>query len=401
MGRKLTKEEFVSRAQKKHGDKYDYSKSVYKSKDEKVCIICPKHGEFWQTPHNHCNGQQCPKCSIESKTSNTQKFIVKARNIHGDKYDYSKTVYVDNKTKICIICPIHGEFYQRPDIHLGGSVCPHCSRESRLNSLDYYIQLSIGKHGDKYDFSNSVYSGCNKEIEVRCKECGNIFYITPLALIKGTGCKTCSIESDRKILCFEGEIWRDIKGFCGYQVSNIGRVRSIDRVITVGDYKRKVDGLILKLSNDKDGYKTVNFKIGNDGKSFTKRVHRLVAEAFIENPQNYNCIDHINGIRDDNRVENLRWCTAKMNANYEIAKRNRSEAIKQSYINDPELRVIRANTFGKSNMKRIEVFKGGESLGVFESQIEASKSLGVSQSLISSCMRNGTTSKGGITVKKM
>lgn len=333
------------------------------------------------------------------RKSTTEEFIKRATKVHNEKNDYPKSVYVDNKTKICIICPIHGEFYQRPDIHLGGSVCPHCSRESRLNTLDYYIQLSQEKHGDKYDFSNSVYSGCNKEIEVRCKECGNIFYTTPLALIKGVGCKMCSIEADRKILCFEGEIWRDIKGFCGYQVSNIERVKSIDRVITVGDYKRKVDGLILKLSNDKDGYKTVNFKIGNDGKSFTKRVHRLVAEAFIENPQNYNCIDHINGIRDDNRVENLRWCTAKMNANYELALSNRSKAIKNSYISNPNLRKVRANVFRKTKSIKVEVLKDNVSLGIFDSQLDATVFLGVSQLFFSTCMY-GRRSKSDIILKK-
>ena len=119
--------------------------------------------------------------------------------------------------------------------------------------------------------------------------------------------------------------------------------------------KESAFSLISFLDKDKDGYEGVNLKIG--GKSYRKKVHRLVAEAFIDNPNNYPCIDHINGIRDDNRVENLRYCTVKMNANYELAKKNRSLAIKQSYVNNPNLREIRANTFGKSNMQRIEVFQ--------------------------------------------
>ena len=399
MGKQLTTEQFIEKARLVHGDKYDYSKSVYGGKDKKVCIICPEHGEFWQTPHNHCQGQNCPLCALENKANTTEQFIEAARKIHGDRYDYSMTKYNDSKTKVEIICPVHGVFYQRPDIHLSGSICPVCVREAKMNTLEYYIQLSIRKRGEKYDFSNATYLGATKEIEVRCKQCGNIFYITPSSLIKGTGCKMCNIEEERKIPCLYGEEWRDIMGFDGYQVSNMGRIRSVDRTIMVGYHKRDFVGLILKTNKDKDGYEGVNLKIGS--KSYRKKIHRLVAEAFIDNPDNYPCIDHINGIRDDNRVENLRWCTVKMNANYELAKKNRSSAIKQSYVSNPNLRTIRANTFGKSNMQRVEVFQNDISLGVFDSQIQASKCLGISQSIISQCARKGIKSKKGITVKKI
>lgn len=401
MSKKITQEEFVARVCKLHGDKYDYSKAVYRGKDEKVCIICPEHGEFWQTPHNHWNGQNCPLCAIKKKASSTEAFIERAKKVHGDKYDYSKVEYVDAKTKVCIICPIHGEFWQRPDIHLRGSVCRRCANDDKANTLEYYIELSKGIHGDKYDFSHAVYLGSRHDIEICCKECGNVFRLPPTSLIKGQGCRMCKIEEHRRIDCLEGELWRDVKDFHGYQVSNFGRVRSIDRTIVAGGQKREVVGLILKTIKDKDGYDTVSFKMYDGDRGHKKRVHRLVAEAFIDNPNSYPCVDHINGIRDDNRVENLRWCTAKMNANFELAKKNRSEAIKQSYVNNPDLRTIRANTFGKSNMRRIEVFENGNSLGVFESQTQASAFLGISQSLISSCMRNGTTSKKGITVKNI
>lgn len=397
MSKKLTTEQFIERARLVHGDKYDYSKVVYQGKDEKICIICPKHGEFWQAPHNHCMGQNCPLCAIENKANTTEQFIESARKVHGDRYDYSLVEYKDSKTKVKIICPIHGVFEQIPYNHLSGSICPICAREAKMNTLEHYIQLSIEKHGDKYDFSNATYLGATKEIEVRCKQCGNIFYITPYSLIKGTGCKMCNIEEERKIPCLYGEEWRDIMGFDGYQVSNMGRIRSVDRTIVVGSHKRDFVGLILKTNKDKDGYEGVNLKIGS--KSYRKKIHRLVAEAFIDNPDNYPCIDHINGIRDDNRVENLRWCTVKMNANYELAKKNRSSAIKQSYVSNPNLRTIRANTFGKSNMQRVEVFQNDISLGVFDSQIQASRCLGISQSLISQCARTWIKSKNGITVK--
>ena len=136
--RKLTTEEFIERAKKVHGDKYDYSKTEYANNYTKVCIICPEHGEFWQTPNCHLDGQGCPKCGIKkrsvNKTLTTEEFIKKAMDIHGDKYDYSKVQYLNNRTKVCIICPEHGEFWQTPHNHLKGNGCPKC-RNSHLEKF--------------------------------------------------------------------------------------------------------------------------------------------------------------------------------------------------------------------------------------------------------------------------
>ena len=125
----LTNEEWIKRAIKKHGNKYDYSKVEYKGWNQKVCIICPIHGEFWQNPTSHIAKQQkrgCPKCG-KSNAKTTEQFIREAKQIHGDKYDYSKVKYVNNITKVCIICPEHGEFLQIPYMHLRGNGCIKCN----------------------------------------------------------------------------------------------------------------------------------------------------------------------------------------------------------------------------------------------------------------------------------
>ena len=118
MSKKLTTEEFIERAKQVHGDKYDYSKVKYINCEEKVCIICPIHGEFWQIAKTHLNGSGCYLCGIEKVASkrrfNNKEFIKKARKIHGDKYDYSKIEYINSQTPITIICPIHGEYTMRP-----------------------------------------------------------------------------------------------------------------------------------------------------------------------------------------------------------------------------------------------------------------------------------------------
>lgn len=197
------------------------------------------------------------------------------------------------------------------------------------------------------------------------------------------------------------EVWKDVVGFEeAYQVSNFGRVRSKDRIVVTERYKHRHErGKVLKLRKDKDGYFTFNAKWCGSNRHL--KVHREVARCFVANTQNYPCIDHINGVRCDNRVENLRWCTNKQNANFELAKVNRRNAVLNSYKGNDALRKLRAETFRKTKMKRVEVFDNGRSLGVFESQISAAEHLGVSQSLISVCMRRGTKSKNGLTVVKV
>ena len=106
--RSKTKEKFVLEANEKHNNYYDYSKVEYVNNYTKVCIICPKHGEFWQRPGVHIKGSDCPQCSIERQRINKRQFIEKATKIHGNKYDYSKVEYVNYETKVCIICPEHG-----------------------------------------------------------------------------------------------------------------------------------------------------------------------------------------------------------------------------------------------------------------------------------------------------
>ena len=136
MALKLNKENFIQRAKKVHGEKYDYSKVEYKNNRTKVCIICSEHGEFWQTPDAHLRGQGCPICRyIKSKESirkkmglTTENFIQKAKEIHDNKYNYSKVKYENTDTKVCIICPEHGEFWQTPHHHLKGCGCPECGR---------------------------------------------------------------------------------------------------------------------------------------------------------------------------------------------------------------------------------------------------------------------------------
>ena len=189
---------FIEKAIKKHGDKYDYSRVEYNTSNTKVCIICPFHGEFYQTPSNHLSGNECLKCSYEKRgenlTSSNQKFITKAQKKHGDKYDYSKIKYVNAKIKVCIICPKHGDFHQLPSKHLYGNTCPNCADEIRnLNNLKtniIFIEESKIKHNNLYCYDNVKYINAKTNISIICKKHGE-FLCTPNNHLRGKGCPKC------------------------------------------------------------------------------------------------------------------------------------------------------------------------------------------------------------------
>ena len=137
----------------------------YNGAHTKVCIICPEHGEFWQKPSDHTSGHGCPKCkgdkTRERQTLSKEDFIKKAREVHGDKYDYSKVNYDSCETKVCVICHKHGGFKQRPADHTQGVGCPKCANEAtgeRLrSSKEEFIKKANEKHEVKYDYTKVNY----------------------------------------------------------------------------------------------------------------------------------------------------------------------------------------------------------------------------------------------------
>ena len=135
------------------------------------------------------------------------------------------------------------------------------------------------------------------------------------------------------------EIWKDIKDYEGlYQVSNLGRVRSLDRDTVFKDGRtRHFYGCIRSAGyNSSTGYKSVT--LNKNGKKHSRDVHRLVAETFIQNPNNLQCVDHINGNKTDNRAENLRWCTQRENILYSIENGTFDIEKRIKVINDPAVR---------------------------------------------------------------
>ena len=201
MGAKITTETFIERAILKHGDKYDYSRVVYDGVNKEVEIICPVHGLIYQTPSCHLIGTGCRKCGDELRTSkkfiDTPTFIDRARKVHGNKYDYSLTEYTSHKSRLKIVCPLHGTFEQTPKKHLSGKGCRKCGNltvaEKRSKSTEQFIEDAIEKHGNKYDYSLVDYKQAHKKVKIICKTHG-VFEQTPTNHLTGYGCKKCATE---------------------------------------------------------------------------------------------------------------------------------------------------------------------------------------------------------------
>ena len=200
---------FIRKALKVHGNKYDYSKSIYINNHTKIIIYCSEHGFFEQDSDHHIRRHQgCRSCGIitviDSKRYTKDDFICKAKEIHGeDTYNYSKVNYVDAKTKVIIHCNKHNiDFEQNPHSHLRGCGCPECGLEkcicditSRFTKEDF-INRAIEIHGEgMYDYSEVDYVNSHTDVKILCKKCGEYFYQRPNNHINGQGCPNCHIVS--------------------------------------------------------------------------------------------------------------------------------------------------------------------------------------------------------------
>lgn len=140
MGRRLTTEEFIEKARDVHGDKYDYSEVVYKNNKEKITIICKVHGAFYQTPASHLSRRGCCSCHADSIRSSLTEFTEKSKKIHNGRYDYSRVTYKHRHKKVTIVCKGHGVFHQTPGSHLSGHGCPSCPYNYDLPTNVYILE---------------------------------------------------------------------------------------------------------------------------------------------------------------------------------------------------------------------------------------------------------------------
>jgi very-short-patch-repair endonuclease len=167
----------------------------------KTKILCATHGYFFQLPINHINGSRCPTCAKESykkkRTYRTETFIEKAKDLHGDKYDYSLVDYKKSQIYVDIICKDHGIFKQKPYAHLNGYGCKTCGEllksENKIKNYDWLKRAKI-THGNTYDYSDVIYKKNNLPVKIICDKHG-VFEQSMHTHIKGSGCPSCGVMS--------------------------------------------------------------------------------------------------------------------------------------------------------------------------------------------------------------
>lgn len=145
---------FIEKGQRVHNSKYNYSNVIYVNAQTKVKIECPIHGIFEQLPAHHLFGSGCSECGYkivsDKQRLSSREVLERFSKIHGDNYNYSKIEYINIKTNITIICPIHGEFSQTPESHFNGHGCKKCAYEDNSFRKSLWIRNAKDRKGVFY-----------------------------------------------------------------------------------------------------------------------------------------------------------------------------------------------------------------------------------------------------------
>ena len=249
---------WIEKAKLVHGNKYDYSKVVYKKSCEKVIIICKEHNEFEQIAAGHLRGNNCKKCATKnvgiSQKTNILDFINRSNIIHNNKYDYSKVVYKNSDTKVIFICLEHGEFEQLPSEHLKGRGCKKCgiikNSKNNTNTTINWIKKAKLIHENKYDYSKIEYIHSEQKLIIICPEHGEFEQIASNHL-RGYGCKQCFY--DKKLKSKEQFII-DINLIHGdkYDYSKVNYINSKEKIIIIcpehGEFEQTPNNHLSKKS---------------------------------------------------------------------------------------------------------------------------------------------------------
>lgn len=216
MPKKLTTDEWIARATKKHGGEYGYSNAIYTKGSDQIEITCKVHGSVWQNASNHLSGARCLDCAGTRRLT-TDAWILLANAVHDGIYDYSKVEYKNATTRVTIICQYHGEFEQIPRDHRDGHGCTQCATESRTligrgiakNTTASYITSAMEKHDGFYDYSQTIYETSRKHVTIICPEHGP-FSTRASSHLLGTGCGKCMNKQSKK----ETDLYTFVKSIC-------------------------------------------------------------------------------------------------------------------------------------------------------------------------------------------
>lgn len=266
---------YINKFKEIHGDRYDYSRVQYKTTAEKVLILCKEHGEFAQTPHNHLKGTGCPKCQ-GNKKKDTKQYIEDFQKIHGNTYDYSNVVCVNSDTKIEIICKEHGSFLQTPHSHLAGVGCPQCYGNKRKTTTKCTEDF-IAVHGGIYDYCKVEYKNNATKVEIICREHGS-FLRTPHSHLSGNGCPKCQVSNQNILYLLKCLDTGNVK---------IGITNSLEkRMTTIGGSLQYIHHITIdnprnlekQLHKKYQAYNEFNPTVNNGGTEFFKLTDQQLHE---------------------------------------------------------------------------------------------------------------------------
>ena len=197
MSKRLTQDEFLQKVYKDNENDIDYSNFVYNGNSKKGVGKCNVCGYVWEAlPMSLFKGHGCPKCAIKKRSKKITKDVLDVidgfRNVHGDKYDYSKVKYVNNKTLVEILCPIHGSFFQKPNVHLNGHGCPKCAN-SGVKLTQEEFEMRAREKNPNLDISKFKYVNSHEKSICKCNICGHEWKTSHMLLRdSGYSCPNCS-----------------------------------------------------------------------------------------------------------------------------------------------------------------------------------------------------------------
>lgn len=201
MSVRLTTAEFIRRAKIIYGEKYTYELTEYVSAHIPLLVTCDVHGPVKTRAANFLSGKGCRACgrlvTASKLYKSTEDFIAAAKKKHGNRYDYSRTIYKGATVKAEFICQDHGLFLQTPQNHMQNNGCKKCGTKAiiaaRLLTREEFIRRAVLVHGDRYDYSEVEYKGVFVKAKIKCKDHG-AFWQTPDRHMAGNGCRRCSVN---------------------------------------------------------------------------------------------------------------------------------------------------------------------------------------------------------------
>ena len=356
--KRYSTEDFIIESKKVHGERFDYSKVNYIIAMEKVEIICPDHGSFFQVASEHISGRGCRKCKYENQSKSlmdtTESFVSKSKKVHGNLYDYSQVDYIDCWTKVKILCNKHGIFEQIPNLHINNSAgCYKCGKEICGDKLrkttEQFILDSKKIHGDKYDYSISIYTNAHDKIDIICPTHGIFSVKASEHTNNNRGCTACAFTQSKPEKFIESILTK-------YNIPYTSNDRTIITPLELDFYIPS-----HKLAIEFDGTFYHSELTGNKSKNYhldkTERCEKLGLQLIHIFEDEYN----FNSALLESKIKNLLRLTkykifARKCEIREIGSKTKKQFIQKYHIQGDSLSKINLGLFHKNKLVQVMTF---------------------------------------------